>query len=79
MKKISLLDLVNKKSKGEMVTWITAYDLPFASAAENAGIDMILVGDSGGMVQLGYQTTNPVVMDEMITMAKAAPGSLYLT
>lgn len=60
------------KATGEPITWITAYDLPFASAAENAGIDMILVGDSGGMVQLGYETTNPVTMDEMIVLAKSA-------
>ena len=60
------------KQTGEPITWITAYDLPFASAAENAGIDMILVGDSGGMVQLGYETTNPVTMDEMIVLAKSA-------
>jgi 3-methyl-2-oxobutanoate hydroxymethyltransferase len=70
-KKISLIDLVNKKANGELVTWITAYDLPLSWAAENAGIDMILVGDSGGMVQLGYQTTNPVTMDEMIVMAQS--------
>lgn len=60
------------KASREPITWITAYDLPFASAAENAGIDMILVGDSGGMVQLGYETTNPVTMDEMIVLAKSA-------
>ena len=71
MKKITLLDLVNKKAKGDVITWITAYDLPFATAAELAGIDMILVGDSGGMVQLGYATTNPVTMDEMIVMAQS--------
>jgi 3-methyl-2-oxobutanoate hydroxymethyltransferase len=40
-------------------------------AAEKAGIEMILIGDSGGMVELGYQTTNPVTMDEMLTFAKA--------
>lgn len=71
MKKISLLDLQNKKAKGDKIAWITAYDLPFAQAAEAAGIDMILVGDSGGMVQLGYQTTNPVIMDEMVVMARS--------
>jgi 3-methyl-2-oxobutanoate hydroxymethyltransferase len=59
------------KKANQKITWITAYDYPFAMAAEKAGIDMILVGDSGGMVQLGYKTTNPVVMDEMITFAKA--------
>ncbi len=60
------------KRKGIPATWITAYDLPFAQVAENAGVDMILVGDSGGMVQLGYKTTNPVTMDEMIHLAKSA-------
>ena len=70
-KKISLTDLLIKKTNKESVAWITAYDLPFSTAAENAGIDMILIGDSGGMVQLGYQTTNPVTMDEMIGMAKS--------
>lgn len=70
-KKLTLGDFNKMKLKKEILTWITAYDLPFSSAAEDAGIDMILVGDSGGMVQLGYQTTNPVTMDEMITLAKA--------
>ncbi len=60
------------KAEGKPAAWITAYDLPFAYAAEQAGIDMILVGDSGGMVQLGYQTTNPVTRDEMIVLSKAA-------
>lgn len=71
-KKLNLKSLQKMKASGEPITWITAYDLPFASAAENAGIDMILVGDSGGMVQLGYETTNPVTMDEMIVLAKSA-------
>ena len=70
--KISVLKLVEMKKNKEPITWVTAYDLPFAYAAEQAGIDMILVGDSGGMVQLGYQTTNPVTMDEMIVLSKAA-------
>lgn len=70
--KLSIIEMQKMKSAGTPVTWITAYDMPFAYAAEQAGIDMILVGDSGGMVQLGYKTTNPVTMDEMITLAKAA-------
>ena len=70
MKK-NINDFISMKKKGEPITWITAYSYPFASAAENAGIEMILVGDSGGMVELGYQTTNPVTMDEMLTFAKA--------
>jgi 3-methyl-2-oxobutanoate hydroxymethyltransferase len=71
-KKMTLTDFNKMKLKNEKVAWITSYDMPFAQTAEEAGIDMILVGDSGGMVQLGYQTTNPVTMDEMIVLAKAA-------
>ncbi len=70
--KKTLPELAKMKAQSNPVAWVTAYDLPFALAAENAGVDMILVGDSGGMVQLGYQTTNPVSMDEMIVLAKAA-------
>jgi 3-methyl-2-oxobutanoate hydroxymethyltransferase len=70
--KLSVLQLADMKRRGEKVTWITAYDMPLAHAAEHAGIDMILVGDSGGMVQLGYASTNPVTMDDMILLAKAA-------
>ena len=71
MKK-SILGFKQMKKKQEPITWITAYSYPMAKAAEAAGVDMILVGDSGGMVELGYQTTNPVTMDEMIQLAKAA-------
>lgn len=53
------------------IVWITAYDYPMAYCCEAAEVDMILVGDSGGMVQLGYDNTVPVTMDEMITMCKA--------
>jgi 3-methyl-2-oxobutanoate hydroxymethyltransferase len=70
--KKSINDLARMKKKNIPVAWVTAYDLPFAYTAEIAGVDMILVGDSGGMVQLGYPTTNPVTMDEMIMMAKSA-------
>ncbi len=70
--KVSTLKLVQMKESREPAAWVTAYDLPFAQAAEQAGIDMILVGDSGGMVQLGLPTTNPVTMDEMIVLASAA-------
>ena len=52
-KKINFLELKKMKRDGKKVAWITAYDLPLAQAAEQAGVDMILVGDSGGMVQLG--------------------------
>lgn len=71
MSKTSLLKLRRMKEEKTPIAWITAYDLPFAQVAEKGGVDMILVGDSGGMVQLGYETTNPVIMDEMITMTKS--------
>lgn len=72
MKKKTLNDFQTWKLKREQpVAWITAYDLPLAQTAEKAEIDMILVGDSGGMVQLGYDSTHPVTMDEMIMMSRA--------
>ena len=70
--KVNIKKLQKMKRDQTPVAWITSYDLPFAYVAEQAGVEMILVGDSGGMVQLGYKTTNPVTMDEMITMAKTA-------
>lgn len=72
MPKLTITKMNKMKANKEPISWVTAYDYPFAYTAEQAGVEMILVGDSGGMVQLGYQTTNPVTMDEMITMAKAA-------
>ncbi len=70
-KKKGRLDFVNMKKNGEQVTWVTAYDFPMASFAEAAGMDMILVGDSLGMITLGYQGTIPVTMEEVIYHAKA--------
>lgn len=71
MGKVNLWTLNQMKNEGRPITWVTAYDLPFAFAAEKAGVDMILIGDSGGMIQLGYKSTNPVTMDEMISFSKA--------
>jgi len=71
VKKKSILDLMEMKKRGEKVTWITAYDFPMASFAEQAGIDMILVGDSLGMVVLGYQGTIPVTMQDCISHSQA--------
>ena len=71
MAKKSIIDFANMKKKGEQVTWITAYDYPMASFAEQAGIDMILVGDSLGMVVLGYKGTNPVTMQDCISHCQA--------
>ena len=66
-KKKSILDFQEMKQKGEKVAWITAYDFPMASFAEQAGMDMILVGDSLGMVVKGYQGTIPVTMEDCIS------------
>lgn len=70
--KFNLFELQAAKKQGQIVSWITAYDLPFSYVSEQAGIDMLLVGDSGGMVQLGHLTTNPVTMTEMIVMSQSA-------
>ena len=59
------------KENGEKVTWITSYDYLTAKYVERSGMDMILVGDSMGMVQLGYDTTFPVTMDDMIRSCQA--------
>ncbi|MCP4711850.1 MAG: 3-methyl-2-oxobutanoate hydroxymethyltransferase [Planctomycetes bacterium] len=63
MKKKSILDLYQMRDNGEKAAWITAYDAPTASLAEQAGIDMILVGDSVGMCVYGFNGTNPMTMD----------------
>jgi len=75
-KKITTLALRQKKERGEKIAMLTAYDYPTALALDRAGIDSILVGDSLGMVVLGYENTLPVTMDEMIHHCRAvARGS----
>jgi 3-methyl-2-oxobutanoate hydroxymethyltransferase len=70
-KKITLPTLFKKVEKGEPITWLTCYDYPTAYFQEQAGIDMILVGDSLGMTMLGYDSTLPVTMEDMIRHTQA--------
>jgi len=70
-KKKGRLELVQMKQSGEKAAWVTAYDYPTATFAEAAGMDMILVGDSLGMVVLGYPGTVPVTMEDCIRHSQA--------
>ncbi len=81
MKK-TILDLHKMKAEGEKAAWMTAYDYPMASFAEQAGIDMILVGDSLGMIVMGYNGTIPVTMDDCIShcqsVRRGAPNTFII-
>ena len=68
---VTTADFLEKKRKGEKITILTAYDYLTAKIVDSAGVDAILVGDSLGMVALGYMSTIPVTMEEMIHHTKA--------
>jgi 3-methyl-2-oxobutanoate hydroxymethyltransferase len=70
-KKLLVADLWKMKEEGKKITMITAYTYPEGLIVDEAGIDIILVGDSLGMVELGYKDTVPVTMDEMLHHTKA--------
>jgi len=70
MPKITVQEIVKKKAEGKKVTMLTAYDFPFAKIVDEAGIDIVLIGDSLAMVVQGLENTLPVTMDEMIYHAK---------
>jgi len=70
-KQVTTALIRKKKETGTPITMITAYDFPTAKLVEEAGVDMILVGDSLGMVVLGYDSTIPVTMEDMIHHTKA--------
>ncbi|MBM3151547.1 MAG: 3-methyl-2-oxobutanoate hydroxymethyltransferase [Chloroflexi bacterium] len=81
-KKVTVPALRKKKARREPITMLTAYDYPTALALDAAGLDIILVGDSLGMVVLGYPTTLPVTMEEMLhhcrAVARGASNSLLV-
>jgi 3-methyl-2-oxobutanoate hydroxymethyltransferase len=73
---VTLSKLSEKKALGEPIVMVTAYDYPSAQVAEAAGVDLVLVGDSGAMTVLGYPSTVPVSVDEMLMLAGAARRGL---
>lgn len=73
---MTLPRLAEMKAAGEPVVMVTAYDYPSATVAEEAGADIVLVGDSAAMVVLGYPGTEPVSMEEMIVLGKAVRRGL---
>jgi 3-methyl-2-oxobutanoate hydroxymethyltransferase len=73
---ISLTTLAEKKALGEPIVMVTAYDFPSAQVAEEAGADVVLVGDSGAMTVLGYPSTVPVRTEELLMLAQAVRRGL---
>jgi 3-methyl-2-oxobutanoate hydroxymethyltransferase len=73
---ITLTKLAEKKALGEPIAMVTAYDFPSAQVAEEAGVDIVLVGDSGAMTVLGYSSTVPVTLDELLMLASATRRGL---
>jgi 3-methyl-2-oxobutanoate hydroxymethyltransferase len=73
---ISLSTLAEKKALGEPVVMVTAYDYPSAQVAEEAGVDVVLVGDSGAMTVLGHTSTVPVTIEELLMLAQAVRRGL---
>ena len=72
MEQVTIEQLRQGRLPDRKLTMLTAYDYPIAKLVDAAGVDFVLVGDSLGMVVLGYETTEPVTMDEMVHHAKAA-------
>lgn len=69
--KVTVPKIIRMKAAGERISMITAYDRPFAALFDEAGVDILLVGDSLGNAVLGYDTTLPVTMEEMLHHTKA--------
>jgi len=81
-RKLTRLDLQKMKESGERVLWLTAYDFPTEQFAKEAGMDMLLVGDSLGMCVYGYSGTIPVTMDQCIchcdAVRRGAPNTFVI-
>ncbi|MBT2495677.1 3-methyl-2-oxobutanoate hydroxymethyltransferase [Microbacterium sp. ISL-59] len=75
-KRVTLAALAAKKDAGEPIVMVTAYDHPSAQIVEAAGVDIVLVGDSAAMTVLGYDSTVPVTVDEMLMLTKAVRRGL---
>jgi len=69
--------LIEKKRLGDPIVMVTAYDYPSARAAEAAGVDLVLVGDSAATTVLGYNATTPVVLEDMLVLARAVRRGLH--
>ncbi|HOK44790.1 MAG TPA: 3-methyl-2-oxobutanoate hydroxymethyltransferase [Bryobacteraceae bacterium] len=81
-KRVRILDFKEKKRRGEKIAVLTAYDAAMAHLLDRAGVDALLVGDSLGMVVLGYETTLPVTLDDMVhhtaAVARGASRALII-
>jgi 3-methyl-2-oxobutanoate hydroxymethyltransferase len=73
---MTLPRLAEKRRSGEPIVMVTAYDYPSAQVAQAAGVDMVLVGDSGAMTVLGYPSTVPVSLEEMLMLTRAVRRGL---
>ena len=80
--KVNVVGLLEMKKRAERIVMVTAYDYPFARLADAAGVDIVLVGDSLGMVVLGFENTLPVTMEHMLhhtqAVARARPAGLVV-
>src|SRR5207249_1437080 len=70
-KKVTVADFLKMKGHGQRIVMVTSYDYPTSIIADNVGVDSILVGDSYGMVVLGYDTTIPVTIEELLPVCQA--------
>ena len=71
----SVQDIINMKKEGKKISVVTSYDYTLASLSDKAGIDVLLVGDSAGMVMLGYENTIPVTMEQMCMFTESVSNA----